>query len=159
MTGLNQSTKSSKLLVLAAGTALFLGWLWFGPRLAAKNQPVDSASPSPKSLPDYIEAASDPAAALEGGRQLYQRGDIFASEAAFARSSQLNPLSRDAWYHLGLARESQAKYFEAELAYRRARAIDPLYPLAHAGLIRVLEQQKETYLAKQAQDRLTSLEL
>lgn len=105
-------------------------------------------------VPAYVSESQDARALVVGGRKFLEEGKLEYAEAAFARASELDPKFRDAFLHLGLTRLELKQYFEAELALRRARAIDPLYVKTHEALARLYEQTGQKELAEETQKRV-----
>lgn len=82
-----------------------------GPAEAAFSQAVDV---EPKS-----------AEALVGLGRLRLSRDPAAAEALFARAVDAAPKDTVAWNNLGVARDSQGRHLQAQVAYRRALEISP----------------------------------
>ncbi len=95
----------------------------------------ESVSKKPKlDIPAYISESQDPRALVVGGKKFAEEGKLELAAVAFERASTLDPKFRDAFLFLGITRTQLKQYFEAELALRRARAIDPLYGKTYEAL-------------------------
>lgn len=90
-------------------------------------------------VPEYVTNSGDPRGLLLGGRKFLEEGKLELAEVAFKRATELDPKLRDAWLHLGITQLELKQYFEAEVALRRAKAIDPLYPETYRQLIKLYE--------------------
>lgn len=90
-------------------------------------------------VPEYVTNSEDPRGLLLGGRKFLEEGKLELAEVAFKRATELDPKLRDAWLHLGITRLELKQYFEAEVALRRTKAIDPLHPETYRQLIKLYE--------------------
>ena len=90
-------------------------------------------------VPAYVSESTDARALLVGGRKFLEEGKTELAEVAFGRATELDPKLRDAWLHLGITRLALNKHFEAEVALRRAKAIDPLHGETYRQLAKLYE--------------------
>lgn len=94
-------------------------------------------------IPDYVSESQDPRGLLIGGRKFLEEGKLELAEVAFKRATELDPKLRDAWIHLGITQLALGKNFEAEVALRRAKAIDPLHAETYRQLIKLYQTTGE----------------
>ena len=70
----------------------------------------------------------------QAGRGLRLQGDAKAATASLGEAVRLAPEFFMAWYNLGLAQEAAGKMSEAEIAYKRALALEPAQPTRDASI-------------------------
>lgn len=85
----------------------------------------------------------DPAAALNLGRLLHERGELAAAEGLYRTALDRQPESPTAAFNLGVALQDLGRLGEAARAYRRALELDPAYADAHFNLAGVHERRGE----------------
>ncbi len=108
----------------------------------------------PESPPETV-APRPPARRETPGRAAFEAGVAAASRQDWATAERhfQEAVARDArlewgWYNLGVVREHQAKYDEAEEAYRKALEIRPDFTEAAANLTRLLAARNQAPLAE-----------
>ncbi|MBI3261094.1 tetratricopeptide repeat protein [Candidatus Berkelbacteria bacterium] len=109
-------------------------------------------------IPAYVTESQDPRGLVLGGRKLVEEGKLELAEVAFKRATELDPKLRDAWLYLGITRLALGKNFEAEVALRRAKAIDPLHAETYRQLIKLYETTGEKEAAAATQRSLEVIE-
>lgn len=109
-------------------------------------------------VPAYVTESQDPRGLLLGGRKFVEDGKLELAEVAFARATELDPKLRDAWLHLGITRLALGKNFEAEVALRRAKAIDPLHAETYRQLIKLYQTTGDKEAAAATQRSLEVIE-
>ncbi|MFY9484538.1 MAG: hypothetical protein WAP74_02855 [Patescibacteria group bacterium] len=90
-------------------------------------------------VPAYVTESQDSRGLVLGGRKFVEEGKLELAEVAFKRATEVDPKFRDAWLHLGIIRLALRKNFEAEVALRRAKAVDPLHTETYRQLIKLYE--------------------
>lgn len=99
---------------------------------------------------------------------LEQQGKNAAAETAWRAISQAHPSNPEPYAHLGLLEARQERYRDAVSFYRRALALDPLFPSLHlnlglalfkAGEMKEAIPEFELLLKKQAPDSPEALRL
>ncbi len=92
-------------------------------------------------------APGDPDARVDLAGALFRKGDLGGARAQMAAALQAQDGSwedADARYRLGLICQAQGDTEAAQLAYRRALALDPSHPESATNLALILEQRGRT---------------
>lgn len=128
-------------------------------RFISRPTKLELVDTQPKlDVPAYVTESQDPRKLLVGGRKFLEEGKLELAEVAFARATELDPKLRDGWLHLGITQLALGKNFEAEVALRRAKAIDPLHAETYRQLIKLYETTGDKEAAAATQRSLEVIE-
>lgn len=91
------------------------------------------------------------------GRKYYEQGELERAQKLFKKTTELDRMYRDGFYHLGITELALGNADRAYYALLRAKTIDPIYKPTLEALIKVYELRGDVVKAQDVRNKADKL--